>query len=222
MRAVHLLLPVLLLLSMLAACVQSESADDGADDSTEDVAVAADDPTATPEEEPEPTEAPEATETPEPTVAPEATETPESTDENGEDEGPTEHVVEIQDPHDFVPDDLEIAVGDTVTFVNTGRINHTSTLDPEIARDPANAQLPEGAETWDSGDLEPGDEFSITLEVPGEYVYFCRPHEVLGQIGTITVNGDSVEDPQSDDSEADESDDSADDSDEEDEIDDYL
>jgi plastocyanin len=224
MRPLRFMLPVLLLLMALTACLESESVDDGTDDAGDEAAAAVDDPTATPE--PEPTEVPEPTETPEPepTEAPVATETPEPTapadDDAGED-GPTEHIIEIQDPHDFVPDELDVAVGDTITWVNTGNITHTSTLDPEIARDPENAQLPDGAETWDSGNLEPGDEFSITLEVPGEYVYFCRPHEVLGQIGTITVDddGDASVDAEDDDTD-DDSD--ADEADDEDGVDDYL
>jgi plastocyanin len=194
MRSLFVLIPIVLLLTMLSACVSSESSDDSDDGVAVAEATETPEPevTETPEPEPEPTETPE----PEPTEAPEATETPEPTMPPDEDDGveePTVHIIEIQDPHDFVPDELEVAVGDTITWVNTGNIVHTSTLDPEIARDPENAQLPDGAETWDSGDIEPGDEFSITLEVPGEYVYFCRPHEVLGQIGTIIVDGDDEE-----------------------------
>jgi plastocyanin len=126
-------------------------------------------------------------------------------------------VVEIQDPHDFDPDSITVAAGDTIRFINTGRINHTASLDPEIVRDPDNAVLPDGAEPWDSGDLEPGDEFSVTLTVPGDYVYFCRPHEVLGQIGSITVLEEGEALPASDDDDADD-----DASPDDDETDDYL
>jgi plastocyanin len=220
MRTLLSALPVILLLTLLAACVGSQSADDAADDATDDAVAVAEDPTPTPEaDDPEPTATPEPEPTeipePEPTEPPvaEATATPEPDDGNGE---PTEHIIEIQDPHDFVPDELEVAVGDTITWVNTGNIVHTSTLDPEIAQDESNAQLPEGADTWDSGDLEPGDEFSITLEVPGEYVYFCRPHEVLGQIGTITVTGNGEAVDGSDDEEADTDDPGDDDAEEDD------
>jgi plastocyanin len=219
MRTLLAALSVLLVMAVLAACVESDSPDDAADD---DVAAAAD-PTATPKPA-EPTPEPEPTPTlePEPAETPEAEETPTPESGNGE---AVEHVVEIQDPHNFVPDELNIAAGDTVTFVNMGNIIHTSTLDPEIARDPDNAQLPDGAETWDSGDMEPGDEFSVTLDVPGEYTYFCRPHEVLGQIGTITVNGDDVTDDDDDEDVDDPVDDQSDEDDEADDdngIDDYL
>jgi plastocyanin len=220
MRTLLFALPVILLLALLAACVESQSADDAVDDASDDAVAAAEDPTATPEgDDPDPTATPE----PEPTEtpAPELTEVPEQETDDDEAGEPVEHLVEIQDPHNFVPDALEIAAGDTVRFVNVGNINHTSTLDPEIARDPENAQLPEGAETWDSGDLAPGDEFTITLEVPGEYVYFCRPHEVLGQIGTITVNGSGETVDGSDDEEVD-ADDPGEDDDDDGEVDDYL
>lgn len=217
MRTLVSALSMVLLLAMLAACVESESAGDSAEGDP-----GAADATAPAEpDEPDPT--PPATAEPEPTATaePEEAETPTSEaadDVEGADAEPAEHIIEIQDPHDFDPEALEIAVGDTVTFVNEGRINHTATLDPEIARDADNAVLPDGAETWDSGDMAPGDEFSITLEVPGEYTYFCRPHEVLGQIGTITVNGDDASAGDDPDDDPVDSDDSEDD----DEIDDYL
>lgn len=232
MRRLTFVFVSFLILALLAACASTQTSDDADVDDTSDDVAAADpsptpdepDPTATPETdseptaepEPEPTSTSEAEPTSTPEAEPEFTPTPEANG-NGE---PTEHIVEIQDPHDFVPDDLVIALGDTVTFVNTGRINHTSTLDPEIARDPDNAVLPDGAEPWDSDDLEPGDEFSITLEVPGDYVYFCRPHEVLGQIGAITVleEGESPT-AQPDDTDSDDDDP---DTDDEDEADDYL
>ncbi len=179
MRILFSALSVILLLAVLAACVESDEADDAADDNDVSVAEA---PTATPEpDEPDPTA----------TAEPEPTETAVPEEDDDADAG-SSHVIEMQDPDSFVPDELEIAPGDTVTFVNEGNIPHTATLDPDEARDPDNVALPDGAETWDSGSLDPGDEFSITLDVPGEYMYICRPHEALGMIGTITVNGDTA------------------------------
>jgi plastocyanin len=47
-------------------------------------------------------------------------------------------------------------------------------------------RIPEEAEPWDSGYLiEPGDQFEVTLTVPGVYDYFCAPHEVAGMVGRI-------------------------------------
>ncbi len=214
MRRLSVVLVSLLIFALLAACASTESSDDSATDDSSDDVVAAESSLTPDEADPTPTATaePDSTETAEPDADPEETATPE-TAENGD---PVEHIVEIQDPHDFDPDELVIALGDTITFINTGRINHTATLDPEIVRNPDNAVLPEGAEPWDSGDLDPGDEFSITLEVPGDYVYFCRPHEVLGQIGSITVLEEGETPPESSD------DDSSDDDQDNEEVDDYL
>jgi plastocyanin len=228
------LIVFILLLGLVAGCV--ESSDDDADDSGDDSVAAESSPTAEATEDepsPEPTEeeptpeptateemaeTPEATEEPEPTETatdePDETATAEPDDDNGDGEG-EEHVISIQD-NEFDPDEIEIAPGDTVTWINDGGLMHTSTLDPEIARDPENAVLPDGAETWDSGDMESGDEFSITLEVPGEYTYFCRPHEALGMTGTIIVTDSDEETGDSNGSGDDDNDE------DEDEADDYL
>ena len=96
-------------------------------------------------------------------------------------------VVEMTDDLTFEPEELTVKVGDTVTWRNTGTVVHTSTDDPSKAQDPANAVLPEGAEPWDSGDVAGGEEFSHTFETPGEYTYFCIPHEAAGMVARLTV-----------------------------------
>lgn len=115
---------------------------------------------------------------------------------NGDDDGEEEagngngqtHTVEMNDQLVFDPDSLTISVGDTVTWVTVGAIPHTSTCDPELAANPEESvQLPEGAETWDSGTVNEGEEFSHTFEVAGDYTYFCIPHEAAGMIATLTV-----------------------------------
>lgn len=102
-------------------------------------------------------------------------------------EGET-HLVEMNDELEFVPERLTIRVGDTVTWRTVGAVPHTSTCDPEEAQNPEeHVQLPEGAEPWDSSTVAQGEEFSHTLEVPGEYTYFCIPHEANGMVGYLTV-----------------------------------
>jgi plastocyanin len=98
------------------------------------------------------------------------------------------HFVEMTDELQFDPDRLTIRVGDTVTWRTVSVLPHTSTCDPEKATNPEeHVQLPEGAETWDSGLLGQGEEFSYTFEVPGEYTYFCIPHEANGMVASLTV-----------------------------------
>jgi plastocyanin len=183
---------VVLALGIVAACNDDDDDVEVAEEPTPEAVTPTPEPeaTPTPDVEPDATPTPEPEETPEPdatpTPEPEATPTQEDDDDEVARE-PTEHIVEIVGPHDFEPQEITITAGDTITWVNESDIQHTATLDPEIARDPEHAVLPEGAEPFDSGTLDPGDEFSITLTVPGEYVYFCIPHEALGQIGYITV-----------------------------------
>lgn len=102
---------------------------------------------------------------------------------------PVEHMIEIVEGNLFSPDQITIAPGDTVTWVNQTDQVHTSSADPEIATDESHVQLPEGAEIWHSGNIEPGEEYSVTLDVPGTYTYFCYPHQDGGMIGTIVVEG---------------------------------
>ncbi len=96
-------------------------------------------------------------------------------------------VIGMTDELRFDPEEVTVRVGDTVTWRNTSSVDHTATDDPSKAQDPANALLPEGAEPWDSGNIEPGAEWSHTFDVPGEYTYFCIPHEAAGMVARLTV-----------------------------------
>lgn len=101
----------------------------------------------------------------------------------GEKAGP---VVEM-DGLKYVPARLTVKAGDTVSWRNTDGMAHTVTGDPAKARDERSARLPEGAEPWDSGDIEAGQSWSRQFDVPGEYTYFCIPHELAGMVATVTV-----------------------------------
>lgn len=91
----------------------------------------------------------------------------------------------------FEPEEVAIQRGETITWTNASPIPHTTTGDP--AKNPVKetrpelAQLPPGAEGWDSGLLNEGESFSHTFAVAGEYKYFCIPHVLSGMLGTITV-----------------------------------
>jgi plastocyanin len=81
--------------------------------------------------------------------------------------------VEAQD-NVFLPDTISVKVGDTVVFDNTGDLPHTT-------------EASDGS--WDSGNLDPGQTFSVTFEEPGTVDYICVYHEVVGMVGTIEVAG---------------------------------
>lgn len=87
----------------------------------------------------------------------------------------------------FTPGTIRISAGETVTWRNTSDLPHTVTADPSKAMDPSNVSLPDGAETFDSGTLNPGDVFERTFTVPGTYRYVCLPHEAAGMVGTVIV-----------------------------------
>lgn len=98
------------------------------------------------------------------------------------------YTVEMTAQSQFDPKQLTVKVGDTITWKVVGAMPHSTTSDPAKAADESNAQVPDGAETWDSGILTgEGTEFSYTVEVAGEYTYFCIPHESLGMIGNFTA-----------------------------------
>jgi plastocyanin len=96
-------------------------------------------------------------------------------------------VVHISTFLKFGPQDVTIPVGGTVEWRNSSIETHTVTDDPAEAKDPAHAELPAGAQAFDSGPLKPGQSYSHTFTVPGRYSYFCRPHEMHGMLGAIVV-----------------------------------
>ena len=63
----------------------------------------------------------------------------------------------------FSPSNLQIQVGDTITWTNNDSVGHTATSDAGV---------------WDSGFLEPGQTFSFTFTSTGIFPYHCSPHPV--------------------------------------------
>lgn len=70
----------------------------------------------------------------------------------------------------FTPDDLSVAAGTTVTWINTDSIAHTSTSN---------------ASGWDSGIVAPAGRFSFTFPTAGTFQYHCAIHP--GMVGTVIV-----------------------------------
>ncbi len=86
--------------------------------------------------------------------------------------------------HFFDPAELTIRVGDTVRWVNECEEGVACVHSAQAYSD----KIPAGAEAFDSGLLtEQGQAFDYTFSVPGEYEYFCLPHEALGMKGKIIV-----------------------------------
>ena len=64
----------------------------------------------------------------------------------------------------FDPPLLKIKVGTTVTWTNTGAVEHTT------------VHFDNGKKTWDSDIMEPGDTYSFTFTKDGTYDYLCGLH----------------------------------------------
>ncbi|MFN8016610.1 MAG: cupredoxin domain-containing protein [Acidimicrobiales bacterium] len=81
----------------------------------------------------------------------------------------------------FVDQYVEVKAGTTVTFTNAGRNRHDVIPAEKGA-------FPEIAVT----DFEPGDTGTITLDEPGDYVYYCSLHGTpsKGMVAAFRVVGE--------------------------------
>jgi plastocyanin len=77
----------------------------------------------------------------------------------------------------FDPKDLTVKAGETITFTNDESIPH----DVHKTSGPG-----EDFSSGDTGGMQEGDTFELTLDEPGEYEYVCKVH-APGMAGTITV-----------------------------------
>lgn len=78
----------------------------------------------------------------------------------------------------FSPPTLTIVAGESVTWTNADPVVHTATSTS-------------GA--FDSGDLDPGESYSLTFATPGTYDYLCRPHPSM--TGRVVVQAASAPTP---------------------------
>ena len=76
----------------------------------------------------------------------------------------------------FEPSDISISAGDTVHFVN-------GMLPPHNIIVEGRADL-----SRESLMFSPGESQDITFTDPGDYEFFCGPHQGAGKTGTIHVN----------------------------------
>jgi plastocyanin len=77
----------------------------------------------------------------------------------------------------FSPSDVSVSAGDTITFVNNESVPH----DVHKSSGPG-----EDFASGESGGMQEGDTFELTLDEPGTYEYVCDVH-APGMAGTITV-----------------------------------
>jgi plastocyanin len=70
----------------------------------------------------------------------------------------------------FSPNPLSTTVGSTIRWMNNDNVVHTSIADS-------------GA--WNSGNLQPGGQFTFTFQSAGTFTYHCSIHP--GMVATVTV-----------------------------------
>jgi pseudoazurin len=78
----------------------------------------------------------------------------------------------------FEPALVEIAVGDTVTFIATDKTHNAETI---------KGLLPEGAEPF-KGKMS--KDVTVTFDVPGVYAIKCLPHYAMGMVAIVEVGDD--------------------------------
>ena len=66
----------------------------------------------------------------------------------------------------FIPDTLKIKKGGSVAWKNNDTVAHTVTIKS-------------GPSDFDSGEMEPGGEFTFKFTTPGKYAYYCELHSAM-------------------------------------------
>jgi len=84
----------------------------------------------------------------------------------------------------FIPAEVEIQQGDLLKFVVEEGVHTVTAYHPDNRRP---LGIPENAESFDSDVLQEGQVWFYQPDIPGEYNYFCRPHERMGHKGKFTV-----------------------------------
>lgn len=104
--------------------------------------------------------------------------------------------VEMTDDLVFGTPELNVDVGETVTWSNVGSVEHTVTAyENRIPEDAAyfasggyDSEQAARDSFPDEGAIPGGESFEHTFQIEGTYEYFCIPHEGSGMTGTIEVS----------------------------------
>jgi len=96
-------------------------------------------------------------------------------------------VVEMTNTIKFTPDTVQIQAGDTVRWENTSMVVHSVTGDPSLEMVQGSAEIPDQADTFNSGMMDPDESYEHVFNVPGTYKYFCIPHEGTKMYGWVIV-----------------------------------
>lgn len=85
----------------------------------------------------------------------------------------------------FVPSTFSVAKGEKIVFKNNTGYPHNVIFDEdEIPSGVDVSKISMGEEDYLNA---PGEEFSVVLNEPGEYSFYCAPHQGAGMNGKVTV-----------------------------------
>ncbi len=76
----------------------------------------------------------------------------------------------------YSPPRIQVLLSTTVTWTNKDKVPHNVTITPVVVS---------AADTWESGQLYPGQSFSYTFASRGTFKYYCQDHPEM--VGTVTV-----------------------------------
>ncbi|GBC74116.1 Amicyanin [archaeon HR05] len=86
----------------------------------------------------------------------------------------------------YIPTNLKITVGDTVTWINNDTVTHTVTSGKGVSRyEGITGKLGVADGKFDSGLIERGERWSYKFDEPGTFTYFCTIHPWM--IGSVVV-----------------------------------
>lgn len=92
----------------------------------------------------------------------------------------------------FDPVVVSVDPGDVIHFVVREGLHTVTAYHPENRRP---KRIPASAKPFDSGLMERGDQWVLTISEKGVYDYFCLPHEKMGHVGRIIAGSyDAAED----------------------------
>lgn len=79
----------------------------------------------------------------------------------------------------FLPETSNVSAGDVVRWTNSDTVPHTVTSgDPDDA---------DAGSLFDSGTLNPGDDYCLRFDSTGDFEYYCEIHPVQMDDGLVTV-----------------------------------
>jgi plastocyanin len=91
------------------------------------------------------------------------------------------HIISMVN-YKFEPSSIQINPGDTVVWINTSDMTHTSTSGLNCTSDG----------NWNSGNVEPGKQFTHVFLTQGDFSYYCIPHCFSNMTGTVHVGQTSA------------------------------